>query len=209
MSLGSHPPSRTAAGPPSQQRAIPWPGLQPWAPRALQSIPSLGQLSLTAGTTLVCPLLGSPGRRSPPARTKSISQPLWLWAVFTQHPGKRERGAGGVSGKQGVPSRTHRVGSASVTALVCLSAGWGDLSGDLSIWGGGEAREGQGWVSREVQGRDMQLHQAREWAPPLAEDGGGGRSRTRPGQAGSRPLSSHSTPPPPLPRGGAPMCIVL
>lgn len=118
MSPGSQPPSRTAAGPLSQQRAIPWPGLQPWAPRALQSVPSPEQPSLTAGTTLIRPLLGFPGRPSPPARTKSISQPLWLWAAFTQHPGKRERRARGVSGKQGRPLQNTQGG-----LCVCDSSG--------------------------------------------------------------------------------------
>lgn len=41
----------------------------------------------------------------------------------------------------------------------------------------------------------MQLCQVREWAPPLAEDGRGGRSLTRTGQAGSSP-SPHILPRP-------------
>ena len=72
--------------------------------------------------------------------------------------------------KRGVP-QTHRVGSASVTALLRLSAGWGDPSGDLLMWGGGEARGRVGLGFQGSSGRATQLCRAPEQAPPRGKAG--------------------------------------
>lgn len=156
------------------------------------------QLRARPSSTLACaPQAGPHLQPEPKAFHNLCGFGLGLHGV----PGKREHGAGVSPGNRGVPPRTRRVGSASVTALVRLSAGRGNLSGDPSIWGSGEARGGLGGVFREGQGRELKLSQVPEQAPPPGQERERGRGAGDRPRAGPSPHILHHPAP-----WGQPLC---